>query len=337
MNIISIRTIRQLANYLLCEEVYLNSFLGGNIRLIDPDKDAEEQHYPEYTTLIAVYHVPKRNSPSEFRKLTAAYSGNLKSILKILNGKINELYKPPSCVQGYVKKRNTRTNASFHLAKKTILSVDIENFYDSITLEMVEAAFSSLGFSSFASKQLSKVVTYGGYLPQGYNTSPTISNIVLKKIDEELVALAGAVTVYTRYSDDLYFSSNSILPAIDDIRQIIIKNGFQLNEKKTQTMKRGGQQYVTGLTVFDSNLPRIPKKIKRNLRLEIYYYSKDALQHSLRSDSFTLLEYENNNEIRNVVHTMMELTEHRIEGWLNYIASVEPKAAALLRKQYLSR
>ena len=63
-------------------------------------------------------------------------------------------------------------------------------------------------------------------------------------------------------------------PNVLDLEKVVNKHGFELNPIKTKLMKRGSKQYVTGLSVFDSQFPRISKRIKRNLKLEIYYLNK---------------------------------------------------------------
>jgi RNA-directed DNA polymerase len=47
-----------------------------------------------------------------------------------------------------------------------------------------------------------------GFLPQGAPSSPMLSNLVMKRIDERLTRLAASRSFsYTRYADDLAFST----------------------------------------------------------------------------------------------------------------------------------
>src|SRR5262249_40862584 len=162
-----------------------------------------------------------------------------------------------------------RTNAEQHLAKKHLLSVDVYRFFESITSPMVEWALEGIGFSSFAAPRLAQLVTVNGFLPPGYPTSPTLSNLIVQDMDLQFIQLCGSDSTYTRYADDLYFSSNRAVPSLDAIQMIIDDHGFSLHPAKTKSMPRGSKQYVTGLTVFDHVRPHVSRIIKRRLRQEL--------------------------------------------------------------------
>lgn len=82
-------------------------------------------------------------------------------------------------------------------------------------------------------------------------------------MDKELSAICKDRNInYTRYADDLSFSSEDNIE-LDPLEEIITKYGFTLNTEKTRTYKRGRSQYVTGLTVADKTKPRIPRRIKK--------------------------------------------------------------------------
>ena len=106
---------------------------------------------------------------------------------------------------------------------------------------------------------LTKLVTYPykkkDALPQGAPTSPALSNIVCFEMDNIMSGIANRNdAVYTRYADDLTFSSsnnkklNKIIPIIKDNLK---KFGFRANEKKIHINRRSGRMQVTGLVVND--------------------------------------------------------------------------------------
>ena len=68
---------------------------------------------------------------------------------------------------------------------------------------------------------------------------------------------------FTRYADDITFSGDGNIPSKILIEEIFNKYEFKLNNKNTRYKKRGQGQYVTGLTVFDKEYPRLPQKIKK--------------------------------------------------------------------------
>ena len=126
--------------------------------------------------------------------------------------------------------------ASQHCGCKWLLKIDIEDFFHSISERMVYSVFQELGYTKLLSFELARITTmvssgyqikHGskinkwqaipnysyseeGFLPQGAPTSPMLSNLVMKKVDEELITLAASCKFkYTRYADDLAFSTDN--------------------------------------------------------------------------------------------------------------------------------
>jgi hypothetical protein len=138
-------------------------------------------------------------------------------------------------------------------------------------------------------------------------------------LDKKLADLASRYEVnYTRYADDLTFSSNVSLPSRIELESCIAEEGFQLSPKKFRVTVKGQAHYVTGLSVSDS-VPRIPRRFKRRLRQELYYSHKYGLQSHLgRTGASTYRSGIN-----------------RIDGSLRYINAIEPALASQLYSQWL--
>jgi RNA-directed DNA polymerase len=336
MNIPNIHNLKQLSNFLRCEEKFLKEYLNGDIIILDRKAPLVHPIYTDCTSIIEKLYLRKKNRDvKSFREVYSIRTDTLKDLLKGFSTFLKEEHNPSQAVHGYVKGRNIRTNAEMHLSKSYLLSVDISDFFKNINTDMVGLSLSKLGFSDFSVKHLSKIVTIDNFLPPGFSTSPIISNIVVKKMDEELVNLCGDSCVYTRYADDLYFSSNSGLPSMENISTIVSNHGFTLNPQKTKYMPRGVKQYVTGLTVFDHIKPRVTKKIKRNLRLELYYLATRGLRgHTLHKLGKTREEYEADDNVRFEVDAEITSIDNRITGWLRFMNSVESSTAQKLIKQY---
>ncbi len=336
MNISTITNLKQLANFLRCDVVFLKAYLEGDYHIIDRRISHDLPISTGITSIIEKLYLRKKNTFVEsYREIYSVKTDTLKNALKGLSTYIKNSHKPSMAVHGYVRGKNIRTNAEAHLAKKHLMSVDITKFFETITKAMVEHGLSSVGFSEFAARNLSHFVTIDNFLPPGFSTSPVISNLVLAPMDEQLAHLCQRDCIYTRYADDLYFSSNITLPPLDDINAIIIANSFTLNPQKTKYMPRGSKQYVTGLTVFDFVRPRITKKIKRNLRLEIYYLVYYGLQnHALHKLGYTLEQYTADKTIKLETDSEVNAIDGRITGWLRFMNSVERPAAQKLSNQY---
>jgi len=339
-----IQTLKNLSNFLRCSENLLISYLTNEVDIIDlkpnfSNEDFEKLNYSERlhsdNICLMKFYIRKKNFLLGYRIVYTSASYFFSNMLKLLNSHFNDLYLPENCVHGFVSKRNIKTNASQHLAKKYLLSIDIKDFFETITSQMIQVELENLKFTKEVSEWISKLLTLNNKLVQGYNTSPTIANIVASSMDKDFLALCKNDIIYTRYADDLYFSSNIELPKLEDLETIIIKHGFQLNPTKTKYMPRGSKQYVTGLSVFDQNCPRIPKRIKRNLRLELFYINKWGLQsHVLKNLGYTNEEFERSFDIQYEVSEMRQKTIFRINGWIQFIKSIELNLGIKLNKQF---
>jgi retron-type reverse transcriptase len=304
-----------LASFLEMTESNLKFFLEKDLKSYTNTSEIDPSKKEEYVYRRIL--INKRHGGQ--REVFEVNNDKIKSAQRIIRKSLSERYDIPSCVHGFIKGMSPRTNAEQHLAKKYIIKVDIKDFFISINKERVIKVFISMGCSEDIALKLSKFTTYKNHLAQGFFTSPIISNIVFSDIDNILTNHASDNSLdYTRYGDDLTFSSNNKIN-IKEIENIIERNGFKLNTAKTRNMHRGMTQTVTGLTVFDASHPRIPKKMKKILRLHMYYIEKYGMYN----------HFSKNNAGINPNKTISELKE--ILGWVCYINSIEPS----LYKKYI--
>ena len=254
--------------------------------------------------------------------------------LKIINTYLTNSFKPDACVHGFVPGRSIKSNAQSHLARNIVLSIDIKNFFDSISAGQVKRALIKHSFNDQVADWLATITTFENHLVQGFHSSPTLANMVFNDVDKLILKACGKDVTYTRYADDLYFSSDSKLPEIDELKKILIDNGFEVNDGKTSIMKRGGRQYVTGLTVFDSSIPRISRNTKRALRLEIYYVNK----YGYRNHAIKRLSKKGPISKKDKLKIQTEIYEirHRLNGWIDFIHSIEPVRAKQLNNKLIT-
>lgn len=191
--------------------------------------------------------------------------------LKLIQTRIkNKILAPialPETVHGGVKKRSNITNAKPHQGKKYQFTTDLQNFFPSISSKRVYETLLTLGFSAHYSRWITKLTTWKFELPQGTPTSTHLANLVFLKTDFELIELCNKHGLtYTRYVDDLTFSSQQDFSYIlNEILDIVISNGFQLNYRKT---KYKGNQNITGIDVFLNKIDA-PEIIKEKSKIEI--------------------------------------------------------------------
>lgn len=324
MEPINVDNIARLSNYLRTD---LNSvrILSSEEYLIN-DYCSVKDFSKVYDSILRIdkFCIPKRRQGAGFREVYKPTAETLINCLKILNNHLNKLYIAPECVHGFIKGRGIKTNANNHLGKKFILTVDIHDFFESINIEMLIEALCNKGFSYEISKSIANIVTVEKKLIQGFHTSPTLANIVFEKIDKELQEVDKNI-IYTRYADDLTFSSDNEIECYTTIKKIIENHGFRVNERKTKVMKRGQNQYVTGLTVFDSTYPRIPKRVKKQIRLEIHYIKEYGIvNHVLNRLGITPEEYYVSKLYNNEVKKEIAYSFSTLYGWLMYINGIEP-------------
>lgn len=248
-----------------------------------------EESFPYIEKSLTYYFyehkIPKRNKKHGFRIVWEIRNPSIKNTYKTLSRRLGSFFEtklpdfPHSKCFGYVKRRNIRENAKLHTGKKYILKADIKDFFPSITKGHIIKLFTNLGVSREIAECLSDFLTINEELVLGFPTSPVIANAIFLNIDRRLDSLASSCgACYSRYVDDLTFSSKKKLPEISSIATILAEDGFSLNNNKTRFTKNGQSHYVTGLSVSDSRRPRIPKKIKHNLRQTLFYVEKYGLE-----------------------------------------------------------
>lgn len=163
--------------------------------------------------------------------------------------------------------------AKQHKNNTYILEMDLHDFFNNINKERVYKFFLSIGYNYEVSYLLSELCTYNNCLPQGAVTSPCLSNLICYRFDMRLSGLCNKRGVtYTRYADDLSFSSNDkvqLNKIQNSIVQIIKNEGFSVNNSKTRFLSNFRRKNVLGLNLNDNSI-HVPHDYKRIIRSEIF-------------------------------------------------------------------
>lgn len=197
-----------------------------------------------------------------------------------------------SISHGYEKGLSIASNASMHTNKRYVYNIDIKSFFPSFNFGRVRGFFlknKNFRLHPRVATLLAQVACHKNELPQGSPCSPVISNLICKSLDFALMSLArNNSCTYTRYVDDLTFSTNLqtfpkaiALKPIFSLKKeqwklgkaaekIILNAGFEINKSKCRMQSHTSHQEVTGLTV------------NRKVNVSNSYYRQvRAMSHSL--------------------------------------------------------
>lgn len=205
----------------------------------------------------------------------------------------------PNISHGFEKNKTIITNAFVHRNKRYLLNIDLKDFFHSFHFGRVRGYFHKnkhFNYNMQLATSIARLTCFEGVLPQGASTSPIITNLICQVLDYRLLKVAKKFHLdYTRYADDLSFSTNdkNFLQRIDDfilkISTEINKAGFSVNENKTRLMYRDSKQVVTGLVVnkiinVDRCYFRNTKAMAHTLYTYGFYYIDKKNRYKKKSD-----------------------------------------------------
>ena len=262
----------------------------------------------------------------------------LKYIQRNLSAALSYGYRQKGCVHGFVPQRSILTNARVHVNRRYVINLDLKDFFPSIHFGRVVGMFAGppFGFNHEVAVTLAQICCFERVLPQGAPSSPVISNIVCRKLDNELLGLAKECRLnYSRYADDITFSTNLCeIPErlgrvegerfiiSDDLRRIIADNGFVLNDEKVRWSSEYYRQDVTGLVVNEK--VNVPRTYIRRIRSMLHAWQKFGLQAAAK-EHYSRFSFKKTNNCE-------ESYRRRVTGMIGYVGMVKGRDS----KVYLS-
>ena len=245
---------------LIATEV-LSLILGVSHKLLWAMASVAERYYRRF-------QIPKKSGGS--REIATP-----RVFLKVVQRWIllNVLYRLPlpSVVTGFVPGRGLLDNASFHIGRRYLAKVDIQDFFPSIGFHQAERVYRDFGFLDKVVLLLTRLSLLDGKLPQGAPTSPQLANLVFLPCDGQLVALADRHGVaYSRYADDLTFSADhAIAPEfIAGVIRVVEGHSFTINRQKLRSLGPGDRLMTTGMVVNVKAHPM--RQLRRKLRARFH-------------------------------------------------------------------
>lgn len=250
----------------------------------------------------------------------------------------------------YAPESSIRSCAAMHCGARWLLKIDIKNFFESITEKQVFYVFRSLDYPALISFEMARLCTrvapprssryrsarwrvednkevpdslvysqhYIGFLPQGAPSSPMLSNLVVRSLDDKFDKIAQERHMYySRYADDIVFSSSQTAHSREilwNLAQCVFSvlrdAGFQPNSKKTLIVPPGARKIVLGLLV-DGKTPRLTREFKNRIDQHVYCIQKNGWLEHMKKRSF---------------RSVFSLDAH-VRGLLAHATQVEPKWA----------
>lgn len=241
--------------------------------------------------------------------------------------------------------------AKRHLCARWLIKVDIHDFFESISERRAYFVFRECGYQPLVSFELARLCTRAthreqrledewyvnrtnvppglvayksstlGHLPQGAPTSPMLSNLTSKALDDNLQKLADKYgLLYTRYSDDITFSTGEQLTRkaantlVIEAQHILAAFGHELHRRKVTIAPPGARKVVLGLLVDGTSL-----KLTRNFRNRVSDHVRGIAKFGLSQHAQT----------RHFA-SLWGLVRH-VEGLLAYANAIDPTFAAPLK------
>jgi len=191
---------------------------------------------------------------------------------------------------GFRTARSIVTNAQPHVGAGLVVNMDLKDFFPTITHRRVLGVLRGLGYSHAIATILALLCTEPRItavemdgqrwfiargervLPQGAPTSPALTNILCRRLDQRMSGLAAKLSMaYTRYADDMTFSGGDDAPVgvlLGVTAKIVADEGLVIHPDKTRVMRRGRRHEVTGVVVNEKL--SVDRRMVRRLRAVLY-------------------------------------------------------------------
>lgn len=291
--------------------------------------------YHRGTATIDHYHrfkIPK--SKGGFRNI-AAPKPILRHAQEWILAQILEKIPLHDSAMAFRTGRSIVDNAQAHENGGVIIRLDLKDFFPSIKFNRVKGIFKSFGYNEGVATIFALICTDSArieatldnkkyfvalterYLPQGACTSPSLTNIICKRLDSRLTGLCQKFDfTYTRYADDMVMShlnsESDVRPILKSTQKIIAEEGFILHPDKLKIMRPHQRQSVTGIVI--NNAPNVSRRDLRNFRSFLHHYEKEGaaiMTNRIGKDA-----------------------THYAKGYLSFIHMVNPQTAKKIRQKH---
>lgn len=176
-----------------------------------------------------------------------------------------------------------------HCEAKSILKLDVTNFFESIHRDRVmDIFYKFFSFPEEVSAYLTEICCYGNTLVQGALTSSYLATLCLWDVEWKVVQkLHRRDLVYTRLVDDITVSSKfkgyNFSNAESHIKKMMLESDFSMNLDKTITMRIGAEPLLVHGLIVDFATPRLPSSEVSRIRASVQNVVKAASVNNYRT------------------------------------------------------
>ena len=268
-----------------------------------------------------VYEIRKKQ-PGKMRTI-AQPAREVKSLQYWVIEKVLRRYPIHPCAMAYRKGKGILNNAKAHAKKRYLLKLDFTDFFHSIK---------AIDFKRFVEKDaptdidsvdleyLTRILFWKNkpsgevVLSIGAPSSPMLSNLLLFDFDRRVADYCRSKAVtYTRYADDLTFSTNrrNVLQSVtEQVARICAELPYprlSLNSQKTVHASKATARRVTGLILSNEGAVSIGHERKRQLHAAVHQFKFGKLDQKMTGN---------------------------LAGMLAFVHSVEPNFVRVLARRY---
>lgn len=229
------------------------------------------------------YDIPKKRDPTSRRTINHP-ARELKLLQRWILKNVVALMPVHRAAVAYKKNANIAKNARLHRNNNYLLKVDFRDFFPSLkggdVIQILRT--NSPGLSGVASgprdfELVRQIVCKDDRLTIGAPSSPALSNAIMFSFDTFWSERCrGLGVTYSRYADDLYFSTNHrdvLAPLLEDLREKLKDQKHPtlvINEQKTVFTSRKRRKIVTGLVLTPDGKLSLGRQKIRHLRSLIF-------------------------------------------------------------------
>lgn len=245
------------------------------------------------------------HKPGKDRRIEAPQP-RLKGFQKRIEGLLKRIEVPKYLHSGIPGRSYLTCSASHSDAEGCTITMDISDFYNSVTEGRVARMFIvDFGCARDVAELLARLLCCDGHLATGSPASPLLSFLANRDMFDRIAARsAGAGGVFTLYVDDIALTGAGI--GVSDIKwitRVLTKAGYRVKNEKTKLFRASRAKLVTG-RVLSNGTSRAPNsqhlKMKSAVTASRLAPNDDSLRASAvgRMRHVALLDDERRQDIR---------------------------------------